>query len=143
MRKTSPYSTGAQHDKMAWKTVLVSPLLYAMALPLIFFDLCLELYHRISFPLLGIPLVHRWEYIRIDRHLLAFLPFILKVACGYCGYANGLLQYAVRIAGDTETYFCPMKHESGKGFHPPLHHQHFVQYGNALSFQRRFNTSKR
>ncbi len=50
----------------------------------------------------------RGAYIRLDRHRLAYLPWIVKLTCWYCSYANGLLQYAVRIAGDTESYFCPL-----------------------------------
>ena len=123
----------------AWSTFFVSPLLYSIAIPLIFFEFCLELYHRIGFPILGISLVNRWEYICIVRHRLFFLPIVLKLACAYCGYANGLLQYAVRIDGDTETYFCPMKHQHTTGFHPPVHHRFFVNYDHATEFQRRMN----
>ena len=123
----------------SWRTVLISPLLYGIAIPMIVFDLCLEVYHRLAFHLLGIPLVPRREYFRIDRHRLTFLPFILKLACVYCGYANGLVHYAVRIAGDTETYFCPIKHQPTPSFHPPLHHRYFSEYGDATGFQRRFD----
>lgn len=126
----------------AWTTIVASPLLYGMGVPLLFLDLCLELFHRLVFPLLGIPLVHRWEYIRIDRHRLTFLPWILKLACAYCGYANGLLQYAVRIAGDTERYFCPSKHQESSDFHAPLHHQNFAEYGDEKGFQQRFHRTR-
>ena len=110
-----------------WTTILASPILYGMVIPLVFFDLCLEVFHRLVFPVLGIPIVHRCQYIQIDRHRLNFLPLVLKLACAYCGYANGLLQYAVRIAGDTEAYFCPSKHHPTPDFHAPLHHQHFAE----------------
>jgi hypothetical protein len=126
-----------------WRTVVVSPLLYGMIVPLIVLDLALELYHRVVFPVLGIPLVRRGEYIKIDRHLLPYLSPILKVACAYCGYANGLLHYAVRIAGDTEIYFCPIKHETSPGFRPPLHHQSFLEYGDAEGFRRLWERRKR
>jgi hypothetical protein len=122
-----------------WRTLLASPLLYALIIPLVFLDLCLELYHRIVFPILGIPLVHRREYILIDRHRMSFLPIVLKIACAYCGYANGLLQYAVRIAGDTERYYCPSKHQALPGFHAPLHHETFSRFGDAKEFEKRFH----
>ena len=126
-------------SRPAWSTLVASPILYGMIIPLMFLDLCLELYHRIVFPFLGIPMVHRWEYIRIDRHRLPFLPWMLKLACIYCGYANGLLQYAGRIAGDTEAYFCPSKHQSAPGFHPPIHHKDFAECGDAEGFHHRFH----
>ncbi|RMH05645.1 MAG: hypothetical protein D6704_09060 [Nitrospirae bacterium] len=118
-------------------TLLAAPFLYAMIVPLLLFDLFLELYHHIVFPILGISLVPRRAYIRIDRHRLSFLPPTLKLACAYCGYANGLLQYAVRIAGETEAYFCPSKHQSVPGFHSPPHHRDFAEYGDAEGFFRR------
>lgn len=117
-------------------TILASPLLYLMILPLLLLDLSLEIYHRLAFPILGIPTVRRGSYIRLDRHRLPYLPFLLKVACAYCGYANGLLQYAARIAGDTELYFCPIKHQAAPDFHPPAHHQGFADYGDAAGFHR-------
>ena len=122
----------------AWTTLLASPILYGMIVPLLFLDLCLEMYHRIVFPLLGLPLVERHEYLKIDRHRLVFLPFILKLACMYCGYGNGLLQYAVRIAGDTERYFCQSKHQPTPGFHEPPQHQNFAEFGDADGFEARF-----
>lgn len=117
-----------------WSTILASPMLYVVSVPLLFVDLCLEVYHRLTFPLLGIPLVRRREYIRIDRHRLQYLPAILKLACVYCGYANGLLQYAARIAADTEAYFCPIKHQDSVGFHQPPHHRAFVEYDDEEGF---------
>jgi hypothetical protein len=118
-----------------WTTILASPLLYAMIVPLVVVDICLELYHRVAFPILGIPTVPRKHYIKIDRHLLPYLPAIVKLACIYCGYANGLLQYAGRIAGDTERYFCPIKHQAAADFHPPPHHRNFAEYGDARGFR--------
>jgi hypothetical protein len=125
-----------------WTTILASPLLYAMIMPLVLVDIFLELYHRIAFPILGIPTVRRKQYIKIDRHLLPYLPAILKVACAYCGYANGLLQYAARIAGETERYFCPIKHQAGADFHPPPHHRDFTEYGDAAGFRRRWEAGE-
>jgi hypothetical protein len=117
-------------------TILASPILYLMILPLLLLDLSLEIYHRLAFPILGIPAVRRDRYIKLDRHRLPYLPVLLKVACAYCGYANGLLQYAARIAGETESYFCPIKHQAAAGFQPPPHHQAFADYGDAEGFHR-------
>lgn len=121
-----------------WRTMVSSPIMHAMIVPLLLFDLCLEIFHRTVFPILGIPLVHRREYIRFDRHRLPYLPWILKLACSYCSYANGVIQYAGRIAGETEWHFCPSKHQTSPGFHPPSHHQHFAEYGDREEFHKRF-----
>lgn len=121
-----------------WTTVLAAPLLYVMVVPLVIFDLCLEVYHHLAFPLFGMPIVRRREYIKIDRQLLPYLPVRLKVACLYCGYANGLIQYAARIAGETETYFCPIKHQKSPTFHAPPHHRTFAEYGDFAGFHARW-----
>lgn len=126
-----------------WTTLLASPLLYAMIVPLILMDIFLELYHRLAFPILGIPTVRRGHYIKLDRQLLPYLPAILKVACAYCGYANGLIQYAARIAGDTELYFCPIKHQAVADFHPPPHHKSFIEYGDAEGFRQLWEAGER
>lgn len=122
-----------------WRTLVSSPILYSMIIPLVFLDLFLELYHRIVFPVLGIPRVVRKDYILIDRHRMSFLPIVLKIACAYCGYANGLLHYAVRIAGDSEKHFCPSKHSIHPGFHAPSQHETFSEFGDAKGFGQRFH----
>lgn len=126
-----------------WTTVAASPLLYGMFVPLVFLDLCLETYHRLAFPLFGIPTVRRGDYIKMDRHLLPYLPLILKLACAYCGYANGLFHFALRIAGDTEAYFCPIKHLASATFQAPPHHKNFAEYGDAEAFRHRWEALER
>ncbi|RMH38151.1 MAG: hypothetical protein D6690_00805 [Nitrospirae bacterium] len=123
-------------------TVLAAPFLYAMLMPLLIFDVCLELYHRIVFPILRLPQISRSAYIRIDRHRLSYLPPTWKLACAYCGYANGLLHYAARIAAETEAYFCPSKHQPVPGFHPPHHHRGFADYGDARGFFARIHRNR-
>jgi hypothetical protein len=123
----------------AVKTLVSLPFLYGMCIPLIFLDLAVSLYHFTVFPFLGITRVPRKHYIRIDRHRLSYLPWVLKLGCAYCGYANDLLHYALRIAGDTELYFCPSKHQRTPEFHAPPHHQNLAEYGDAEGFSKRFH----
>ena len=123
-----------------WRTIVASPVLYAMIVPLVMLDLCAELYHRTVFPLLGLAIVPRRAYIRFDRHHLPYLSPIRLVACAYCGYANGLLQYAARLAGDTEAYFCPIKHRPEAGYREAPHHKDFAEYGDATGFRRRWKS---
>lgn len=140
----SRFQYGRKYKSWRWislipqgTTLVATPFIYAMIIPLLVFDLCVEVYQRVVFPLLGLPLLSRREYIRLDRHRLPYLNPFQKAGCLYCGYANGLLQYASRIAAETEKVFCPIQHQSGKKFHPPAHHIDFAPYGDAKEFQRK------
>ena len=74
----------------------------------------------------------------MDHRRLEFLDPIQKLGCWYCGYANGLLHYALRIAAQTEEIFCPIQHQPGGGFHPPAHHADFAPYGDRKGFEARW-----
>ncbi len=127
---------------LLWGVILASPVLYGIFIPLVLLDLSLTIYHWTVFPLLKIPMVQRGAFIRLDRHRLTYLPWIAKLTCSYCGYANGLLQYAVRLAGDTERYFCPLKHQERQAeFHPAPHHVHFAEYGDVSGFQAHYQST--
>ncbi len=104
------------------------PFIYGMVFPLIILDVFLEIYHQICFRLYNIELVKRKSYIKIDRHRLKKLNFIEKLNCAYCGYANGLINYASRIAAETEKYWCAIKHKKSKEFIEPSHHKNFKNY---------------
>ena len=123
---------------MRARQLLSAPLTLGLFVPLVIFDVCLELYHHTSFRLLGIPLVPRWDYIRIDRHKLSYLTPPQKVFCAYCGYANGLLPYAVKIASESERYWCGIMHKTQKqdSFVVPDHHKNFLAHGDSEAYQR-------
>lgn len=115
-----------------------TPFVWAAALPLILLDLAATVYMQVCFPLYGLRRPRRADYISLDRARLRYLPFIDKVNCAYCGYANGVLAYVGRIAADTELYWCGIRHEPRKGFHVPPHHRGFVPYGDAKALDRTF-----
>ena len=119
------------------------PLIWLIFIPLLILDVFVELYHRICFPLYGLPYIKRSKYIVFDRHKLEYLPWYDKINCTYCGYANGFLQYAVQIAGMTEKYWCAIKHKELKEFVPPSHHKEFVGYGNKVEFEKKFLPQKK
>lgn len=120
-----------------WGRHLVStPFLYMMIIPLLVVDVFTTIYHAVCFPLWGLPYVNRKNYIRIDRHKLSYLSVGDKLNCLYCGYANGLLHYASAVAGETERYWCAIKHQAVEGFIPPAHHQDFIEYGDQAAFER-------
>lgn len=58
-----------------------------------------------------------------------------KVNCMYCGYVNGLYAYAVQIAGETEKYWCGIKHDKDPNFVPPEHHKEFIEYGDKKAYR--------
>lgn len=120
--------------------ILSFPFIWGMILPLLLFDVCLEIYHRICFRFYGLPRVRRSSYIKFDRHKLKYLNWLEKINCSYCSYANGLIHYASIIVGKTEQYWCGIKHQKDPNFIPPEHHKKFLEYGDEESFK---NYSKR
>ena len=117
------------------KRSLTAPFVYGQIIPLAILDLSMEIYHRISFPIYKLPYVKRSEYIRIDRHKLQYLVWYDKFNCMYCGYANGLLHYLSRIAGESERFWCGIMHEKTKNFKAPAHHKTFIKYGDEKAYQ--------
>lgn len=114
------------------------PFVWFLLIPLIFMDIFMEIYHRVCFPLLGIPIIKRSKYIKIDRHKLKYLGLMDKLGCVYCGYTNGLLIYASVIAGETERYWCGIKHKKGDGFIEPKHHADFAEYDDEDEFKSKY-----
>ena len=115
--------------------IISIPFIWMMIIPCIITDIMIEIYHRICFPLYGLPYVKRSKYIRIDRHKLKYLSLVQKINCMYCGYANGLLHYASTIAGVTEYYWCGIMHQKKNGFLPPEHHKGFLPYNDKKAYK--------
>lgn len=116
---------------------LTAPIIYGMIIPIVFFDLCLEIYHRACFPIYGIARVRRSDYIVFDLQHLAYLNWIEKFDCLYCSYGNGLIAYAHEIFARTEQYFCPIKHARRvKGLH--ARYAKFIDYGDAEDLHVKF-----
>lgn len=120
------------------KHIIVVPLLYTLVVPIIITDIWIEIYHRICFPLCGIPYVKRRNYIKIDRHKLKYLNLFQKIYCVYCGYTNGVIQYWVKIAGETEQYWCGVQHKKNPDFIAPSHHKNFAEYNNESDFNQKY-----
>lgn len=117
------------------------PFIFGMAVPIAALDITLEVFHRVTFPLCGIPLNKRSNYIRIDQQKLQYLNSLDKLSCMYCGYGNGVAAYFVKIAGDTEAYWCGVKHQTGGGFVEQPHQKDFLEYGDEEAFNN-FITKK-
>ncbi|MBI5005614.1 MAG: hypothetical protein HZB95_00665 [Nitrosomonadales bacterium] len=112
---------------------LTMPFIYGMALPMLAFDLSVNLYQSICFPVYGISRVKRRDYFVMDHQHLAYLNIIEKSHCLYCSYAVGLLAFASEVVARTEQYFCPIKHARRVyGAHP--RYERFLEYGEAEDF---------
>jgi len=116
--------------------IAVAPVIYAMVIPLALIDLSFTVYQWICFSAWGIRRVSRRQYVVIDRHRLAYLNAIEKLNCVYCGYANGVLSYVREIVGQTEQYWCPIRHAT-QIREPHSHYREFVDYGDAEEYSAR------
>ena len=114
--------------------VLTAPVIYGVIVPLVLLDLCVMIYQAVCFPVYGIEKVRRADYIAIDRHQLAYLNWLQKLNCIYCGYANGLMGYAREVAARTEEYWCPIKH-ARRIEDPHGLYGRFVEYGDGEGFR--------
>ena len=125
------------HKERRGRHLLSAPVIYIQIIPLVCLDICMEVYHRICFPLYGISYISRKSYIRIDRQRLHYLNWVQKFNCMYCGYANGLLHYVSTIVAETEKYWCGIRHKNDPGqiFYPPRHQRDFLLYGDETSFR--------
>ena len=130
-----------KHKKL--RHAIAMPFILALIFPLIIMDLCMEIYHRVAFPLYGIPIVQRSAYIRIDRQKLSYLGRLDKLYCMYCGYANGFAAYMVRICGDTEHYWCGIKHKDGGQFIPQPHQKDFLPYDDKQAYDQYLKDEKK
>jgi hypothetical protein len=125
------------HGERFIRHLISFPIIWFMIIPLMILDLFLEIYHRTCFRLYGLKIINRAEYIRIDRQKLSYLTFFDKLSCMYCGYANGLLPYATRIAAETEKYWCGIKHAKGGPYKTPPHHKDFLEYGDEEAYRKK------
>lgn len=114
-------------SKIKLKHLLAAPFIYGMIIPAIIFHICLEIFHKVTFYLCGIPYVSSDRYIIIDRIHLSYLNPFEKFNCVYCGYFNGLMGYAREIAGRTERYWCPIKHARRQD-NVHAHYDDFFEY---------------
>jgi hypothetical protein len=113
--------------------VITAPVIYALIVPFALLDLFVWLYQVICFPVYGIPKVPRGDFIRIDRHHLAYLNALQKLNCVYCGYCNGVIALVREVAGRTEAFWCPIKHAGRvEGSHP--RYAAFLDYGDGEGF---------
>ena len=118
--------------------ILVTPVIYALIVPIVLLDLATMAYQAICFPVYGIPKVRRRDYLVFDRHHLAYLNAIEKLNCAYCSYANGVAGFFREVAARTEVYWCPIKH-ARRVLGPHPHYQGFADFGDAEGFRAKID----
>ncbi len=122
--------------------VLTIPVIWGALIPALIMDLTVTVYQAVCFPIYGIPKVRRSDYIVLDRHALAYLNWIEKLNCAYCGYFNGLLGFVREVAGRTEQYWCPIRHaRAPRATHS--RYRFFLEYGDARGYRERLETVRR
>lgn len=127
--------------KRLWLHMLSAPFIWLPLPFIILVDLFVVLYQTICFPIYQIEKVKRSDYILIfDRNKLAYLNYFEKIACMYCGYANGVLRYLKEIAGRTEKYWCGVMHENKPGFKVQEDQvkQDFARFGDQEDFRKKY-----
>lgn len=118
--------------------ILTAPFIYAVIIPFVLLDLFVTVYQTVCFPVYGIPKARRRDYIAIDRSKLRYLNALEGFNCLYCSYGNGVLAYAVEIAGRTEQHWCPIRHARRvQNVHD--RYAHFLPYGDAAAYREKLD----
>lgn len=94
--------------------LFVLPFAIAMLLPLLIFDLCLSIYHRIAFAICKIKRVNRTTHFKVDQLKISQLNKIERFIYIYLFYARGVMSYATKIISETENYFCTPRPTRGR-----------------------------
>ncbi len=118
------------------KLLIAAPFIYMMLPVVFFFHICLEIYQQTAFRLCEIPLVKHRDHFIFDRHHLAYLNILEKINCLYCGYFNGLIEYAREIGGKTERFWCPIKHAK-RTWDPHQEYGNFFEYLDAEGYRKK------
>jgi len=119
--------------------IVTAPFIYAVIIPFVLLDLFVSVYQTVCFPVYGIPKARRRDYIAVDRNKLRYLNALEGLNCMYCSYGNGVLAYAVEVAGRTEQHWCPIKH-ARRVQNTHDRYSHFLPYGDAPAYREEIKT---
>ena len=97
-----------------FRRVFVFPFAIAMLIPLLTFDICLSLYHRIAFGICKMKRVKRSTHFKVDQMRIAQLGKFSRVIAMYICYAKGLMAYASKIFSESDQYWCTPKPVRGR-----------------------------
>ncbi|CAA6815909.1 MAG: Unknown protein [uncultured Sulfurovum sp.] len=116
--------------------IITMPSIIMMIIPAVIADIFATIYQIINFSVYKIPKVKRSKYIVIDRHHLSYLNGIEKLFCVFCGYVNGVIQYAAEIGTRTEEFWCPIKHNQKIGYEHSRYHK-YLEYGDSETYHKK------
>ena len=119
--------------------IVTAPFIYAVIIPFVLLDLFVSVYQTVCFPVYGISKARRRDYIAVDRNKLRYLNALEGLNCMYCSYGNGVLAYAVEVAGRTEQHWCPIKH-ARRVQNTHDRYSHFLPYGDAPAYREEIET---
>ena len=124
---------------LAWVGHPVSTIfIFLPFVPTLILHVTIEIYHQICFPIYGLKKLQHANYVRFDRERLTYLNLIQKIHCWYCAYMNGTFAYFVDIAGETEGYWCGIKHKPDPDFRTEPHQAEFAKYGDKTDFEEKY-----
>lgn len=118
------------------------PFIYMMVIPIAFLDVMVQFYQWVCFSAYGLALVERKRFVNLSGRGRAVLSGVGRVHCLYCAYANGVLNYARAVAGETEKYWCPIKQHLKQGEKDLEHRKNFVEDGDAEALAKRLEGTK-
>lgn len=152
--KVTTIFDGIKHDNKLWISeaidwvrrskilfVLTAPFIYALWFPALILDVFITVYQTLCFPVYGISLVIRKDFIVLDRYRLPYLSRLEKFNCFFCGYFNGLIAYTREIASRTEQYWCPIKHSKKLNFTHDRYNR-FYSYGDSKNYRQNSSNFK-
>jgi len=123
-------------SRIRFSYIITMPTIIMMLIPAIIADVFATVYQAINFRAYKIPRVQRSKYIIFDRHHLKYLNLLEKLFCIFCGYVNGVIQYAAEIGSRTEEYWCPIKHNKKIGFEHSRYGK-YLEYGDSSSYHEK------
>ena len=87
---------GSQVKRIGFVRVLTGGAAMYICLPFIILQHIVYLslfYNNLLFHLIGLPRLKFTNYVVVDRYKIESLPWLDRINCMYCGYANGLYMF--------------------------------------------------
>ena len=97
-----------------FRHIFVLPFALVMLVPLLIFDFCLSVFHRIVFALCKMKRVNRAAHFKLDQMKIAQLGKLSRLFAIYIYYARGLMSYAGKIAAECDQYWCTPRAVKGR-----------------------------
>lgn len=94
--------------------IFVMPFAVAFLLPVMVFDMCLSLFHRIIFGICGMKKVNRKSHFKVDQMKIAQLSKMQRFYAIYLLYLKGIMSFGLKIAQESEQYWCHVRPVKGR-----------------------------